>query len=125
MCAVYYVMCCVLCGLLCRVLFIVYCASSETILSSECVVDFAEKLGANAEAFAMFMALYCNARGCLPQILKQALKVEFEKGKKGEKGSIMRGSTFAVHILKYFVATESLGQYRKGVLQGLVMMRKR
>lgn len=58
---------------------------------------------------------YGNDTGTLTELMSMALEGEFVKVK-NERGSIMRGSTFAVQMTKLFVLGPQFSQYRNTVL---------
>ncbi len=67
------------------------------------------------DLLAHALTSYGNDTGTLTELMSVALEGEFVKVK-NERGSIMRGSTFAVQMTKLFVLGSQFSEYRKTVL---------
>jgi hypothetical protein len=87
--------------------------------SSE-VMPLVEKLPqAKMESFARALFGYSSDSNSLIPVMDTALESEFLKAK-SEKGSIMRGSSFAVQMAKQFVLGPQFTSYRKAVLDDVL-----
>ena len=70
----------------------------------------------NMERFAGLLSEFCTETHILAGVMAVALRGEFEKCR-GERGSIMRGSSFAVQMSKLLVTGAAFSQYRTRVLR--------